>query len=342
MNTAHTLLHDLDSLVRLPGIAGLEDAVSRWMYDQWMPLADAVQIDSLGNVIARFGTEHSSSITVLAHMDTVGMLVKQILDPETIGIVPVGGVNFKALPGTRLRVGEQNGVAEVRSQHQAKSSDGLATAEQIVIRVADTGTLHVTQPIHYTAEPYWVGDTLVSPHLDNRASCAVLMELGRWLAAQRLKETIYLVGTVQEETTCLGAQFALGTIRPRAALFVDGTVSYDTKESRSEGSVKLGSGPVLTAFLYTSGANGWHADPMLRDYLKQSATQAGVPYQEDAVHGLMSDAKAAIPLGIPSAVIGLPMRGKHSAAEMVHRHDLENTIALLQAALPALPQHQRG
>jgi endoglucanase len=342
MNSTSTLLHDLDTLVRLPGIAGLEDAVSRWLHDQWQPLADAVQIDALGNVIARFGPAQAPSIAVLAHMDTVGMLVKQILDAETVGTVPVGGVNFKALPGTRMRIGDQDGVVEVRSQHQAKSSDGLATAEQVVIRVADTASLHVTQPIHYGADPYWLGNTLVSPHLDNRAGCAALMALGRWLATQRLNETIYLVGTVQEETTCLGAQAALSTIRPRAALFVDGTVSYDTRESRSEGSVKLGAGPVLTAFLYTSGANGWHADPQLRNHLKQSAQQANLPYQEDAVQGLMSDAKAAIPLGIPSAVIGLPMRGKHSAAEMMNRHDLEAAITLLQAALPTLPPLQRG
>jgi putative aminopeptidase FrvX len=80
----------------------------------------------------------------------------------------------------------------------------------------------------------------------------------------------------------------------------------------------------------------------LRNHLKQSAQQANLPYQEDAVQGLMSDAKAAIPLGIPSAVIGLPMRGKHSAAEMMNRHDLEAAITLLQAALPTLPPLQRG
>ena len=144
---------------------------------------------------------------------------------------------------------------------------------------------------------------------------------------------MYLVGTVQEETTCSGALHALRQIAPQTAIFVDGTVSYDTPETAHRGSVRLGDGPVLTSFLYSSGLNGWHASLGLRGHLKEHALTQNIPFQDYAVRGLMSDARAATWLGIPSALIGLPMRSKHAPLEMIHFDDLIHAIQLVKHEL---------
>lgn len=336
-------LPDLKALVTLPGISGNEDAVLGYLDKQLGAYADSVEIDALGNIIARFGEPSSNAVAVLAHMDTVGLMVNAINGDGSLRVVRVGGVNFKALPGTAVRVNDQPGIIGVRSQHQAKSGDAVENTDDLYIHISSGSEVEITTPITYA--PGWVEigtDLIASPYLDNRAGCAVLLELARQLKRERAS-TVYLIGTVQEETTCAGAYLALQAVDPAAAIFVDGTVSHDTPDTEKLGSVKLGAGPVLTAFLYVSGLNGWHAHPALRNHLKEIAVEAGIPFQQDAVHGLMSDARVVTWLGIPSAIIGIPMRGKHSPAEMIHVKDVTSTIRLLTAALSQpLPNLQRG
>jgi putative aminopeptidase FrvX len=268
-------------------------------------------------------------------MDTVGLLVKQVSTDGRLTAIAVGGVNLKALPATPVRVGDVPGIIGVRSQHLAKAGDQVVSIEDLYIEIepAAVGRVEVTTPVSFAQSPVSLGGGLIAgPALDNRAGCAVLVELARRLAGQA-EATVYLIGSVQEETTCAGAQFALSQIAPDLALFVDGTVSYDSGETRGRGSVSLGAGPVLTSYLYTSGLNGWHAHQGLRQHLKQTAVRLQLPHQQDAVTGLMSDARTALPLGIPSALIGIPMRGKHSPLETVHLKDLALAADLLVACV---------
>ena len=59
--------------------------------------------------------------------------------------------------------------------------------------------------------------------------------------------------------------------------------------------------------------------------------------------GLIADSKTAVLLGIPSAVIGLPMRSKHAPLEVVHLGDLTQTVDLLVWVVSApLPSLARG
>jgi putative aminopeptidase FrvX len=344
------MAHDHDTwadwigeLVQLPGIAGYEDDIARHMAAQLRQHTDRVSIDPLGNVIARFGDGDAPPLAVLAHMDTVGLLVNRHLGDDTVGVVRVGGVNLKALPGTPVSVGGRPGLIGVRSQHQAGSSDSLPTDEQLYLHTAAARDIEITTPVWYATRPQRSGDWLAAPYLDNRAGCAVLLALAQHLAGAALPRPVCLIGTVQEETTCAGAHHALAQVRPAAALFVDGTVSYDTPETRGRGSVVGGGGPVLTAFLYVSGLNGWHAHPGLRAHLKQVAQAGGLPYQQDAVHGLMSDARVVTALAIPAAIVGIPLRGKHAPLELVHLADVAHTLALLRAAVAApLPDLRRG
>jgi putative aminopeptidase FrvX len=326
----------LRTLTAIPGIAGDETSIIRKMEAHLRPYADDLRIDALGNVIARRGSPDAPhKLALLAHMDTVGLMVKRTINSAdgTYGVITVGGTNLKALPGTLVRVGDVPGVIGVRSQHQAQAGDvGVNSADDLHIHVGAGVPIPVTTPV--TFAPTFTdlaGDLVTSPYLDNRAGCAVLVETARQLPASEW--CLYLVGTVQEETTGAGAMAALAAIQPDAAIFIDGTVSYDTPDTRSRGEVALGRGPVLTSFLYVSGLNGWHAHPRLRAHLKAAAAAVAIPVQEDAVHGLMSDSRVATWLGIPSAVIGLPLRGKHSPAEIAHLRDLRDAVRLIFATL---------
>jgi endoglucanase len=340
----------LDALTPLGGLPGHEGAVAAHMADALRATASDVHIDRTGNLIARYGpADAARKIAVLAHMDTVGLLVKQVDAANgMLRVMPVGGVNVAALPGAAVTVWDHPpgdvprqpglpGVIGVRSQHLARPGDAPTDASELYVQVdpAAATALRVTTPVTYAPQTIRQGDLYSSPHLDNRAGCAVLLALGAWLSEHTppADRAVYLVGTVQEETTCAGALSALRATHPDVALFVDGTLSYDTPATRDRGAVRLGRGPVLTAFLYTSGLNGWHADPLLRAALCDVAHDQGIPYQEDAIRGLMSDARTATMLGIPSAIVGIPMRGKHAPLETLHLGDVLGTVQLVAAAL---------
>lgn len=324
-------------LTAIPGIAGHEDAIARALADRLAPLAGSVTIDALANVTARFGpAEGAPRVAVVAHSDTVGFLVKRVDPAGFLRVVPVGGVNVKALPGAAVRVGEHRGVIGVRAQHLARAGDETPTLDDLTIEIdpALAAFLPVTTPVTYAPQTVPLGETLLaSPYLDNRAGCAVLLALAARLHAEPPPGPVALIASAQEETTCAGALHALAEVRPDLALFVDGTVSYDTPETAPHGAVKLGGGPVLTASLYVSGLNGWHAHPKLRAHLAQIAASEGVPAQHDAVRGLMSDARASLPLAIPSAVIGLPLRGKHAPLETIDLRDAAAAVDLLLASI---------
>lgn len=338
----------LAELIPLGGLAGHEYPISEALAARLRPYAAAVTQDRLGNVIARFGPEHAAQrIAVLAHLDTVGMLVKQVEPGGLLRVVPVGGVNLKALPGatvaiwTSPRPGDLPqppglpGVITVRAQHQARPGDLAPDFDTLTVQVDPAAVVPIAAPITFAPQIVRQGPHLFSsPHLDNRAGCAVLLALAEWLAGADLPadRAITLIGTVQEETTCAGAFHALQAVAPTIALFVDGTLSYDTPETRG-GAVSLGNGPVLTAFLYVSGLNGWHADPRLRAGLARLATAHGIAHQHDAIRGLISDARTALWAGIPSALVGLPMRSKHAPLETLDLRDLVGATRLLAAAL---------
>lgn len=349
----------LEALTPLGGLSGHEGAVARHMADALRATASTVMIDRIGNLVARYGPPDAArTIAVLAHMDTVGFMVKAVdARAGMLRVVPVGGVNIKALPGAAVTVWDCGaphqpprlpgipGVIGVRSQHLARPGNGAIAADDLYVQVdpAAAAQIRVTTPVTYAPQTVRQGDLYSSPYLDDRAGCAVLLALGAWLAGNVPDASaVYLVGTVQEETTCAGALAALRAIEPDVALFVDGTLSYDTPDTRDRGAVRLGGGPVLTSFLYTSGLNGWHADPLFRAALCEKARERHIPYQEDAIRGLMSDARAATMLGIPSALVGIPMRGKHAPLETLHLDDLAHTAQVVATALFDLHTPQRN
>ncbi|MCS6836468.1 MAG: M20/M25/M40 family metallo-hydrolase [Anaerolineae bacterium] len=337
--------HHLRTLTAVPGLAGHEDAVIALMAEGLAAYADEVQIDGLGNVLARFG-EGAPRLAILAHMDTVGLMVQRLLARSAFGVVAVGGVNVKALYGVAVRLhtadGPRQGLIGVRAQHQARSTDSIGSADDLYVET-DGQPVEITTPITFAPQFIESGRRISAPYLDNRAGCALLLALAQRLQAQPAPQSVVLVATVQEETTCLGAYLALQAIQPEAALFIDGTLSHDSPDTVGRGAVALGAGPVLTAFLYVSGLNAWHAHPVLRQHLKSLAHTCKLPVQQDAAHGLMSDARAVSWTGTPSALLGLPLRGKHGPLETIDLDDLTHALILLEAfARHPLPNLARG
>ena len=93
-----------------------------------------------------------------------------------------------------------------------------------------------------------------------------------------------------------------------------------------EAQAKLGKGPSI--LLYDSSMVPHRK---LRDFVIQTAKEAGIPIQFNAMAGGGTDAGRihVYKTGVPSLVIGVPARYIHSHAGIIHRDDFDGAVALL-------------
>ena len=92
----------------------------------------------------------------------------------------------------------------------------------------------------YDTPTFGAGDRLVSPYMDNRISCIVLLMAMEQF--QKSENDLYFVFTVQEELGLRGAKTAAYAIDPDYGIAVDVTVSADELGSKHSGSSRLGGG----------------------------------------------------------------------------------------------------
>ncbi len=63
----------------IPGISGQEQKVVQYMVEKLTPLADSVEVDSFGNIIAtKKGKKPRPSLMLAAHSDEIGAIVKSV------------------------------------------------------------------------------------------------------------------------------------------------------------------------------------------------------------------------------------------------------------------------
>jgi putative aminopeptidase FrvX len=330
-------------MVQIHAVSGYEDDMIRFVYQQVSSLVDEAHIDGMGNVIAiKHGTQADAPrVLFSAHVDEVGFMVRRINADGTLGLFSLHG-NPKVLPGhtVQIRTTEGqlvHGVIGIKSAHLTTPSEWErgVDLDALFVYVEDTSPvvqIQIADTVSFAPDfRHLQRDRISSKSLDNRVGCAVLLAAMKNLAEVKPASTTAFVFSVQEEISCDGVLAPAQAFGATFVIGVDGTVSYDTPDTPALGSVRLGKGPVITRMLLTHGLNSWCPNPKLAHYLETVAQVIGVPTQRDAVSGLMTDIKPLRLGGIPSALIGIPMLGKHSPAEVVALSDVEACVELTSA-----------
>ncbi|MCL5074548.1 MAG: M42 family metallopeptidase [Chloroflexi bacterium] len=331
----------LEELTALPGISGFEDRVGAYIIGRLRGYGLEAKADSIGNVVAHLPGP-KPRLMLFAHMDEVGFVVRRIEDDGFVRIERVGGIAEQSLPGQRLDLWTQKGhleaVAGSKPQHLGLGSEattldkvfldvGARSGEQarlLGVRVGDCITYRACFSILSS-------DTLSAKSLDDRAGCALLLELAQEARDKRACD-LYLAFTVQEEAVLRGAAPVAYAIEPDMAIGVDATVALDTPDTKGQGEMSLGQGPAIKVMDHLRGTlTGFISHQGLRRLVEDVARECGIPLQREVIMGLTT---AASPLpflhrGIPSTVLSFPCRYTHSAVEAVDRRDLEQLKRLL-------------
>lgn len=339
----------LERLSNACGVAGREDEVRVLMKDLLKPNVDEVQEDRLGNVIGvRRGMNDSPKVMVAAHMDEIGLMVKNVTAEGFVQFVKIGGIDDRILIAQKVIIHTANrpltGIIGSKPPHILKAEEkkkvieaealfidvGASSNKEAVkmgIRVGDT----VSFDINFTR----IGDdVVVGKAFDDRVGCAVLATV-----MERLSDvdcTIYAVGTIQEEVGLRGAATAAFSLFPDVGIALDATVAGGVPGVKEvETSIKMRRGPAITV-----ADRGLITHPRVLQLLVDAAEKNRIPYQLEAgLPGSTDAARIALTReGIPSGVISIPTRYIHSPISMLSLDDAENAAKLAVAAIKNVSQ----
>ncbi len=103
----------LKELCMADGISGFEKDVAEIMKREMKKSCELVEVDSFGNVTGQKG-KGKAKIMLAAHMDEIGLMVKNINEKGFVSFVKIGGIDDRILLSKRVRIkGKRGDVAKL-------------------------------------------------------------------------------------------------------------------------------------------------------------------------------------------------------------------------------------
>lgn len=344
----------LRELSEATGVSGNEREVRAVVLDAIQKHADEVRVDTMGNVLAlKHGADDSDSPTaghrhirvmLSAHMDEVGLMVVGYDNDGFLKVRAVGGIDPRLLPGTLLQVGPDHipGVIGTKPIHLLKEKEGqkVPQTENLVVDIGAKGKDEAQRlaPLgtyaHFVTQFRELGPTVSGKAFDDRAGCAVLVEL---LRGARFHFDLHAAFTVQEEVGLRGARVAAYAIEPDCAFALEGTIADDIpKDKDISPTTELGKGPAITVM-----DRSFVADRRLVRLLTDTAEELDIPYQikQPGIGGTDAGAIHLAREGVPSVTVAVPCRYIHSPVALLSVDDFNNTVRLMRESLSRLTPH---
>lgn len=345
------LIASLKDLTRLHAPPGFEQPVVRYMRDALAPLSDSVEVDTFGNLYAvKKGKAEHPRLMVSAHSDEIGGMVKSIMPDGFLKIDRLGGVLDSLIVGRKVWVNGHLGVVGAKSGHlqTADEKNRVQSMEVMYVDVGADSADEVRRMGIAIGDPWvWLSeleqmtntDRLVGKAIDNRVSCAVLLQLFRELQGVAIEGTLVGLVAVQEEVGLRGAKVGAEHAAPDYAIVVDTFMSGDTPDVNfyREMPAAIGRGPVM---LLANSGSIMHGS--MKRIMDSAARAAGVSYQPATVIGKSSTDAATIHLareGIPTGGMGICRRYSHSPVETMDINDAAGAVRWLRAVVAAMGEH---
>ena len=338
------LVDILEKLSNANGVTGREGEVRDLMKQYLKPYVDEIREDRLGNLIAfKKGNKDAPSVMLAAHMDEVGLMIKNIKKKGFLQFTEVGGIDDRLLLAQKVIVhtdkGPLNGVVGSKPPHIQTEEERkkVIDADKLFIDVgakdkeeAEKMGVQVGDVVSFDTKFVRISENVVlGKAFDDRVGCAIMIETLRRL--QKVDCNVYAVGTIQEEVGLRGATIAAFQVAPDVAIVLESTVAGDMPGvEEGKAPAKIGEGPVLTV-----ADAGLIAHPKVLRLLIDSAKENKIPYQlETGIRGSTDAARISLSReGVPSGVIAVASRYIHSPAAILDLDDAEKTVKLAVAAI---------
>ena len=321
-------METLGRLTAAYGPSGQEGEIRALIEELAAPWADSCETDTLGNLVVRKkGT--GPKVLFAAHMDSIGLMATHVDKEGFVRFRMVGGLDLPAI--YQLPVRFQNGAPAVVAVNEDQEGKELKL-EDLYLDLGARGREEAEKLVSpgdvavFTAPTFAAGDRVVSPYLDNRVGCLVLL-----MTLERIRESkndLYFVFTTQEEVGIRGVRTAAYAIDPDYGVAVDVTGSDDVPSAVHGASSKLGGGAAIKVM---DSSVICHPDMVAR--LRALAKEKGIPAQTDILKAGGTDAGGihTTRLGVVTGGVSVPCRYIHTPTEMADKNDIEACAALLAA-----------
>lgn len=322
----------LKRLVEPVGVSGYESSIRDVITAELSGVVDELRSDALGNLIA-VKKANGPRVMLAAHMDRIGLMVTHIGKKGFLRVTPIGGIfdGYASTRPVRFESGVQGFV------HYEEKTIPRGSAIPLSAMFIDIGAssheeaaakVKIGDVACYDAPFIDMGDRVSCAALDNRAGCAVLIEMFK-----RLTETaneIVGVFTVQEEVGLRGAITSAYQVEPDVGIALDVTATNDTPKPLPVATAALGAGAAIKIKDLSLISH-----PAVNEWLFAAAERDNVPVQADIIDKGGTDAGAirGSRCGVPSSAISIPTRYIHSPGETISMTDMEACVNLLLAAM---------
>lgn len=351
-----TLRKSLTELMLTPGLSGHEGRVRRYLKDALSEFGYVTKTDMLGNLSATLaGDKSAPSVMLFTHMDQLGFIVRKIEDDGFIRLERLGGVPERALASQAVLIciGEGRdvpGVIANKSHHATAPEEKYRVVPYMDLYV-DAGFdsrasamgagVNIGAPVVYRPQAFALGaDRVAGTSVDDRAGCAVILEVARALKSAPRHPTVHFVFSVQEEFNLRGAVTTAQVLAPDIAIQLDLLLASDTPDMRYRGDVRLGGGPGMSLYSFHGRGtlNGTIPHPALVGHFGAAAVALGIALQRSAHTGALTDSSYVqlTGSGVASIDLGFPMRYSHSSLEVCDLNDLVGLTNLLTQGIAGI------
>lgn len=337
------LFNRFQQLVQIRGASGFEEGVIEFISREFQKIISDVSIDPMGNVVGRLGNG-KRSIMICSHTDEVGLVVKDIDPKGYVFFDLIGLIDERVLLSCKVDICSENGIytgiVGTKNPHLMNPEDlkrpistldlwidiGAESAEEV-----RAWGIEIGDPIVYHPNFQLVGrETIISKSIDNRAGCAILIELAERMSREKIDYQLFLVAAVQEEVGSRGAKVTAQTLQPDLAVILDTVPARDPITPPQQATAECGKGPVIRAMDMKGLGFGTIYSKKISRRLTEIATRNQIPSQKD-IFSTWTDASTihTSGKGIQCGGLFIPRRYSHSPYELVKWSDIELASELL-------------
>ena len=341
----------LAELSNASGPSGFEGSVRAILAREMRSDGLEISTDGLGSVIGVMqGPADGPRIMLAAHMDEVGAIVRYLTPEGMVKFQPLGGWLDQALVDQRWTILTAKGpipaISGLKSVHVTSQEDRsrVTPRDDVFLDVGATskdeaealGIRPGDAVVPASSFQEFAHGRYVGKALDDRVGCVMLLETLHRIKEQGIKtpNTIYFVGTVQEEIGLRGAHTAATAVNPDLGISLEAGIAADHPGGRPDSAQeRLGAGPVI----YLADA-GMLVNLKLRDLFQSIAAQNNIPVQTEVTNGGLEDSAELQRYGAgrPAINYAVATRYLHSHNSMIERRDLDQAVFLLLKVLPVL------
>ena len=325
--------------------SGNEGAIRDYLKEKYEGLADKVETDGLGSLMATLGNK-GPRILAVGHMDEVGFMVRSITSDGFIKFSRCGFFFVTGVMSQHFTILTDNGPVKALCALGPGGFDKMPEINDLCMDVGckskeEVRALGIKVGDFIVPDGHFVqmgkdGKYLINKAWDNRIGCAVALKVMENIKKEG-HDNIYIGGgSVQEEVGTRGATTLGYKADPDIAFSIDIGTADDTPRGDHE-ECELGKGPELCFMDSMTISNR-----KLFKLAVETAEENNIPYQTSIMKHGGTDAGEfqKVKAGVPVLLVNVPCRYPHTPTSMIHYDDYVNTVKLMTALVKKLNQEK--